>query len=425
MAEHQSHKMSLMSKQYLDGFVADFAEQKELYLAAVEKHGSPLYFLETKALQKKARQFKSAFSAELPDIKCYFAMKSNNLPLITKLLIREGFGIDVSSGMELSTALEVGAGDIIFSGPGKTFEELAFALENASKVTLLIDSSSELEKIKILMRDNPCEELCVGIRLNNNPSGLWRKFGIPLDQLQSVYHDIKSVPLLKFKGLQFHSSWNLDPGRQAEFIEILGDHLKTMPRDFLDAVTFIDIGGGYWPQQGEWLVSENPVGHYHLPAQPIEAFAGTLAAGLKKNILNQINCTICFEPGRWICNDAMHILMRVVDKKEDHLVITDAGTNSIGWERFETDYFPVINLSDFELTERPCHVLGSLCTPHDVWGFSYFGKSIAEGDVLMIPTQGAYTYSLRQNFIKPIATVVSAGNANQGSSIISCEKNLF
>jgi diaminopimelate decarboxylase len=59
------------------------------------------------------------------------------------------------------------------------------------------------------------------------------------------------------------------------------------------------------------------------------------------------------------------------------------------------------------MQERPCHILGSLCTPHDIWGTAYFGSCIETGDVLMIPTQGAYTYSLRQHFIKPLPKVVS------------------
>ena len=87
-----------------------------------------------------------------------------------------------------------------------------------------------------------------------------------------------------------------------------------------------------------------------------------------------------------------------------------AGTNAIGWERFETDYFPVINLSRPETIEHECYILGSLCTPHDVWGYSYWGKDIQPGDVLMIPTQGAYTYSLRQEFIKPLPEVVMLDN---------------
>jgi len=101
----------------------------------------------------------------------------------------------------------------------------------------------------------------------------------------------------------------------------------------------------------------------------------------------------------------MHILLTVVDKKAEDLVIVDGGTNIVGWERFETDYFPVINLSRPSLMERSSLIFGSLCTPHDVWGYGYFGDGIEPGDILMVPSQGAYTYSLRQSFIKPLAQV--------------------
>jgi diaminopimelate decarboxylase len=124
-----------------------------------------------------------------------------------------------------------------------------------------------------------------------------------------------------------------------------------------------------------------------------------------------VDCLFYAEPGRWLCNDAMHILLTVVDKKSEDLVITDGGTNIIGWERFETDYFPVINLSRPSKSEHKCFILGSLCTPHDVWGYGYFGKGIEPGDLLLIPNQGAYTYSLRQEFIKPLPEVVALCSA--------------
>ncbi len=109
----------------------------------------------------------------------------------------------------------------------------------------------------------------------------------------------------------------------------------------------------------------------------------------------------------------MHLLVSVVDRKSDDLVVTDAGTNAVGWECFESDYFPVVNLTRPALTEHPCYVLGSLCTPHDVWGYAYHGEDIQPGDALLIPMQGAYTYSLRQEFIKPFpkAVLLGAGEA--------------
>ena len=224
------------------------------------------------------------------------------------------------------------------------------------------------------------------------------------------------------QGLQFHTSWNLSPEAQTTFIEILGGVLRTLPETFLRNIAFIDIGGGYWPEQGEWLHSGGtPEGllrkvigqavdaaspRYRIPSLTIERFAEILVPAIERHLLSKVPCRICFEPGRWMANDAMHILVSVVDKKAPDLVITDAGTNAVGWERFETDYFPVLNLTRPAMTERPCHILGSLCTPHDVWGYAYWGEEIAPGDVLLIPTQGAYTYSLRQEFIKPLPAVV-------------------
>ena len=170
-------------------------------------------------------------------------------------------------------------------------------------------------------------------------------------------------------------------------------------------------GGGNDGRESVARLLGQPAGghdaHYHLPATSIEGFAEALGAAVRTHLLSTVDCRICLEPGRWICNDAVHLLLSVVDKKAPDLVITDAGTNTIGWERFETDYFPVLNLTRPSLKEKPCHILGSLCTPHDVWGYTYFGSDILPGDILLIPTQGAYTYSLRQTFIKPLPCVIT------------------
>jgi diaminopimelate decarboxylase len=251
---------------------------------------------------------------------------------------------------------------------------------------------------------------------------LWRKFGINMGQLTTFWQATTLCPHVDLMGLQFHTSWNMSAQPQINFIQLLGAALKQMPEAFQKALRFIDIGGGYWPGRGEWLhpratprgrllealgaPEDPPQIHHCMASLAIEAFAGQIAAAIKEHLLAIVDSRICLEPGRWICNDAMHLLLSVVDKKAPDLVITDAGTNAIGWERFESDYFPVLNLSRPSLIEKPCHILGSLCTPHDVWGYMYFGETIEPGDILMIPTQGAYTYSLRQEFIKPIPEVV-------------------
>jgi diaminopimelate decarboxylase len=412
----------LLAPEQLQSFVRYYFDRRDRYLQVLEKHPAPIYLQESAVLRASAARMKRAFEQQLPEVGFYFAVKSNNHPRVAGILLGEGFGLDVSSGQELEMALSLGARDIVFSGPGKTDPELRLAVSNADRVVVLLDSFGELERLAPLAASLKTTIRC-GVRLTVNPTGLWRKFGIPLQDLPAFMDAARRHPRVALSGLQFHSSWNLSPASQTAFIGALGKTLAAMPAAARAQIEFIDIGGGYWPEQGEWLQPAGtaegkrrealgqpalaPGAHYHLPATSIEGFAEALSAAVRTHLLSTVACRICLEPGRWICNDAVHLLLSVVDKKAPDLVITDAGTNTIGWERFETDYFPVLNLTRPSLEEKPCHILGSLCTPHDVWGYTYFGSDIQPGDILLIPTQGAYTYSLRQTFIKPLPCVIT------------------
>ena len=416
-----SEEMPLLPPEELIPFVEHYFSRREAYLQQLRNHTASLYVLEPNVLIRRADQFQKAFRRVLPDSAFYYAVKSNNHPEVARTLLESGFGLDVSSGLELKMALDLNAGEIVFSGPGKTPEELELAARNSSRVTVLLDSFGELHRLEKVAASIKTT-VRAGVRLTTNPNGLWRKFGIPPDQLIEFWRTARTCPHISLKGIQFHTSWNLAATSQTDYIGFLGKLLSGMPDQFNENLTFIDVGGGYWPKQGEWLhpsagpqemlqkMGQHPPdvskAHYRCPAEPIEVFAQKIGQAIQRHIFPLTACRIFFEPGRWICNDSMHLLMTVVDKKGTDLVITDAGTNAIGWERFETDYFPVLNLTRPALTEKPCFILGSLCTPHDVWGYCYFGQDIRVGDVLMIPTQGAYTYSLRQNFIKPIPKVV-------------------
>jgi diaminopimelate decarboxylase len=338
------------------------------------------------------------------DCRFYFAVKSNNHPVVAKTVLESDFGLDVSSGKELKMSLDLGAEDILFTGPGKTSNELILAVENSEKVTILIDSFHELHALEKIAASKKAL-IKAGVRLSTNTTGLWRKFGIALDDLPEFFKQAENCPHINIQGLQFHTSWNLSPKAQTDFISLLGKELATYPAFILKKIQFVDIGGGYWPLPGEWLHGES-VPYYH-PATSIETFAEQLSQAIYRHLDFLLPCRIYFEPGRWICNDSMHLMMSVVDKKAPDLVITDSGINAIGWERFEKDYFPILNLTRPSLTEKPCNICGSLCTPHDLFGFSYFGEDICIGDVLLIPCQGAYTYSLKQDFIKPTPKVVT------------------
>lgn len=421
----QKPQAQLLSKATLDEFVSAFLKRREEFLATQQQHGSPLYILEPSVVRRRIGQFQAAFRGALKNIRAFYAIKSNSYPELCKLMVKSGLGLDASSGVELELAVSSGATEILFSGPGKTDTELNLAARYREKVTVLIDSFGELERLEQVAARSG-RVLRAGVRLTTDDNGLWRKFGIPLARLNEFLEMAKKFKHVSLRGLQFHTSWNLSPKTQIEFIEKLGSWLAAADPSVRQKFTFIDIGGGYWPVQGEWMQKADaqtagalgthagtgfdPLSHYLNQSVTIEEYAARIGQAAEAHILPYVQARFFLEPGRWLCSDAMHILLTVVDKKADDLVISDAGTNAVGWERFETDYFPVINLSHPECSERPCLVLGSLCTPHDVWGYSYYGETIEVGDILLIPTQGAYTYSLRQNFIKPLPKPVSLEN---------------
>ena len=410
-----------LSESALRAFIEPFFLRRYEFLAPLIEQETPLYLFEPELLRRRSERFQAAFRAHFENTGFYYAVKSNNYPEIARVLTATGFGLDVSSGLELKMALGLTTQDIIFSGPGKTRAELEMAVTASERVTVLVDSFHELEMLGQIT-DTWQKDIRIGVRLTTRADGLWRKFGIPPETLSRFVKEVNCLSYLHFQGIQFHTSWNLNAQAQLDFILVLKDILTLLPTKDLSQISFIDIGGGYWPEQGEWLqpagtetgilrnaLQFGPVynnNHYCQSACLIEDFAEQLGLAIKRHIFPLIpDCRICFEPGRWLCNDVMHLLMTVIDKKSDDLVITDAGTNAVGWERFETDYFPVLNLSRPEMSEKSCNILGSLCTPHDVWGYHYWGEKIEIGDVLLIPTQGAYTYSLMQKFIKPLPEV--------------------
>jgi diaminopimelate decarboxylase len=401
--------------------VASFLKRADAFVETVRRHGSPLYVFEERNLIERVAQFAAAFKETLGEIRVFYAVKSNNHPVLARSLVRAGLGLDVSSGLELELALRCNCPDIIFSGPGKTDKELQLAVRHSDHVTVMMDSFGELDRLEKAAAEFQTQ-IKAGVRLTTDDRGLWRKFGIPLSRLDGFMQKAAACSHVLLGGLQFHTSWNLDPGQQVDFIARLGQALQNLAQNRRELIRFIDIGGGYWPPQGEWLqwagtskgrlhqallnTSFPSTEHYKLPSLPIATFAAKIGAAIQRHVAPYVDCLFYAEPGRWLCNDAMHLLLTVLDKKSEDLVITDGGTNIIGWERFETDYFPVINLSRPSKSEHKCFILGSLCTPHDVWGYGYFGKGIEPGDLLLIPNQGAYTYSLRQEFIKPLPEVV-------------------
>lgn len=411
--------------------VSGVLERREEILEIVDTNGSPFYLLDRQALLTSARSFRKAFQKHIPDIQPYYAVKANHHPTILKTVVAEGFGLDVSSGRELELAIAAGAERIVFSGPAKTNAELALALRYDTKLLLQIDSVGELRRIAALATEQK-KTIRAGVRVYADIYGQWSKFGIPLGQLRAFWDEAQTYPAVQLEGIQFHLSWNTDSSKYAIMLKQLGACLENaFTPEQRKAVRFIDVGGGFYPDAVEgyypWTAhypSMLPAGkilkiansffgeeteftdpYYISTSQPVDTFAKDIAAAIDRHIKPVADCRFLTEPGRIICNNAMHIVLQVVDVKGDKRVIVDGGTNILGWEYGESFYFPIVNLTRPSTTEVPCTIYGSLCTPHDVWGHYCYGEKPQEGDILLVPNQGAYRYALAQSFIKGIPDV--------------------
>ena len=146
-----------------------------------------------------------------------------------------------------------------------------------------------------------------------------------------------------------------------------------------------------------------------ITAVPIEEFAQAIAGAFNVHIAPVLpNVHLYAEPGRYISHSVMHMLLSIVEKKDAQHGITDGGNNMIGWEKHQFfNYTPLFNLTNFSADrEIPFIMYGSLCTPDDIWGYYLYCSSIEDGDIIAMPFQGAYTYTLAQEFIKDIPPVI-------------------
>ncbi|MCX6740413.1 MAG: alanine racemase [Candidatus Parcubacteria bacterium] len=397
---------------------------KKKIKAIAAKTSEPFYLFDVKSLIASIKDFQSSFGKYKFDQQPYYAVKSNHYPEILKIAVRQGMGLDVSSGRELEMALDCKAKKIIFSGPGKSESELKLAIKNRARVIIQIDSFRELEKIAALLGRG--EKIRAGIRIYTPLHGSWSKFGIALDDLARFWQAAKKYPQIELQGIQCHMSLNLEVQPYQEIIRILGKYLKIhFSKSDLAQIKFIDLGGGFYPTALDgyypWAEPQGEIiklaaeyfdkrldffDKYFIFKTPTSSqYAESIFQAINLHLKPIVKSSYFFEPGRIISAKSMHLVMRVADVKSSGNVILNAGNNMVGWEYYTTYYFPVINLTHPALKEIEVAMYGNLCMPEDFWGHYCYAQKMTENDLIIIPNQGAYTYAWAQDFIKPIPKV--------------------
>ncbi len=199
MTQTTANKIPRLPPKMLAAFVKEYFDRRHLFLNALKGNPSPLYLLDANALKDRAVEFRAAFAGVFPETSFYYAVKSNNHPEVSRLLLGSGFGLDVSSGPELEMALSLGARDIVFSGPGKTCDELTLAATHHDRVMVLMDSFGELHRLNSVAASMK-KSVRTGVRLTTNPNGLWRKFGILPERLGAFCAEAQACDHVKLEG---------------------------------------------------------------------------------------------------------------------------------------------------------------------------------------------------------------------------------
>ncbi len=367
---------------------------EEVPLADIaRREGTPCYVYSRGKILERFEAYHQAFGA-VPHQVCY-AVKANGNLAILKLLAEAGAGFDIVSGGELFRVLKVG-GDparVIFSGVGKTAQEIDYALEHnirsfnceSEPELALIDSLAARRQVKarIAVRVNPDVDASTHPYIS---TGLRKhKFGIDIAQAEAVYDRSKSFANLVLEGVSCHIGSqivDLDP-----MLEVFGKMVALVER--LRArglpIRTLDLGGGlgvrYKPQDQALCIGDF-----------IRAMCEKVAGhGLE----------ILIEPGRSIVAEAGLLLTRVLYRKtngEREFVIVDAAMNDLIRPALYHAHHEIVPLRETDSGTITADVVGPVCESGD---FLARGREMANampGDLLAVCTAGAYGFVAASNY---------------------------
>ncbi|OHD55240.1 MAG: hypothetical protein A2Y33_16265 [Spirochaetes bacterium GWF1_51_8] len=406
---------------------------RDSLLESVRRYATPHYYVDLGGFSERARFFRETFGKEIPRSVFFYAMKSNDLPAIVQAAGAAGYHADTAGGLELRLALKLGFGKIIYTSPGKTEADLRFAVRHRGRVIINLDNTDEFELLKRVVRDKRAAvKIRLSIRIDfGGVSGVWSKFGVPLDGLKELIGKIRADGFC-LNGLHFHSSWNTGPDAYIANLTRLAEYLReNFAPGELSGIGFIDIGGGFFPEGTAYLNLYSPGGAIDhalaeyggvkpgdtefdpyafriVPVSPLTEFAQRIGGCVRDKIEPLLpKIEIYLEPGRFLSFHSTTILLKVLSVKPQGAIV-DGGVNMTGDYRFsEFSFAPIVNLSRFSVRPNRMTIYGPLCDPCDIWGQTYFGEGIEAGDVLAVLHQGAYTYSCAWHFIQALPRYIA------------------
>jgi diaminopimelate decarboxylase len=369
---------------YRDGVL--FAEDVDLTALAGEI-GTPFYCYSTATLERHYRVLSDAF-AGMPALICY-ALKANSNQGVIATLARMGSGADIVSGGELKRALQAGvpADKIVFSGVGKTREEMAAALR-AGILCFNVESEPELEALSevaqsvgreapVSVRVNPDIDAKTHAKISTGKAE--NKFGIPLSRARQVYSAVSRLPGLRVTGVDMHiGSQIVDLAPFENAAAVLSEFARALMADG-HKLTHIDFGGG--------------LGIPYHPDDPEPPLPPSYAQAITRHTKG-LGLKLIFEIGRMIVGNAGILVTRVLYVKRGEaktFVVVDAAMNDLVrptlYEAYH-DIWPVRR--DAAAKPVVADVVGPVCESGDYLALDRSLPAVQVDDLLAVMTAGAY-----------------------------------
>ena len=360
------------------------------------KHSTPTYVYSRDEILSNINSYK--INIDSNDLVCFSVKSSNNL-YILKLISSQGLGFDVVSGGELNKVLYINAdtNKIVFSGVGKTKQDLTNAIKNNIK-SINVESLSELKLISIIVNEL---NTSANIALRVNPEITSKthpyletgssksKFGIPKSDLGKCIKIIKNQDKINLRGLAFHIGSEIkDFSYFKRAINFMLDQIHSLNTD--KPIEFLDVGGGlaikYFDNDKTLSIEE-------------------FVKKVRQLVPNHIN--LIFEPGKSIIGNAGYLISKVLYKKKNILII-DAGMN----DHIRTPLYGarhnILPTRKQSKSKNKFTVAGPICESADYFDKN-FPYSLEEGELIVIGSSGAYGFSMSSNYnarLKPPEVIV-------------------
>ena len=350
--------------------------------------GTPFYVYSTATLERHYQVFDEAL-AGMDHFICY-AMKANSNMAVLRIMAAMGAGMDVVSGGEYARAIAAGVpGEhIVFSGVGKTREEMAAALtggirqfnvESEPEMRVLNEVALSLGKIApITVRVNPDVDAKTHAKIATGKSE--NKFGIPISKAREVYAEAARLKGLEVVGIDVHIGSQLtDLQPYEDAFSKVAELTEALRADGHD-IRRLDLGGGL----GIPYERSN-----EAPPLPMEY------GEVIRRTVGHLGCEIEIEPGRLIAGNAGLLVTSVIYRKEgegrDFLIVDAAMNDLIRPAMYEAyhDIIPVIE-PEIGVEPTPHDIVGPVCETGDTFAKERNMPAMVAGDLMAFRSAGAY-----------------------------------